>query len=135
MELKKLGVIGVGHLGQHHARVYTELLGSQLVGVVDQNENRAAAIGDNLGVPWYTDIDEFIAKAKPDAVSVVVPTSLHFEIAEKALSNGIHVLIEKPVTPLSVKRRACSAWQRIQTLYCRWGTSNVSTVLFNTYQK
>ena len=98
MDLKRLGVIGVGHLGQHHARVYTELLGTQLVGVVDQNESRAAAIGDNLGVPWFTDMDEFIARARPDAVSVVVPTSLHFEIAKKALSNGIHVLIEKPVT-------------------------------------
>lgn len=98
MDLKRLGVIGVGHLGQHHARVYTELIGTQLVGVVDQSESRAAAIGDNLGVPWFTDIDEFIARARPDAVSVVVPTSLHFEVARKALSNGIHVLIEKPVT-------------------------------------
>ncbi|NLK18199.1 MAG: Gfo/Idh/MocA family oxidoreductase [Synergistaceae bacterium] len=98
MELKRLGVIGVGHLGQHHARVYTELLGTQLVGVVDLNESRAAAIGENLGVPWYTDADDFIKRARPDAVSVVVPTSLHYEIAGKALSNGIHVLIEKPVT-------------------------------------
>ena len=98
MDLKKVGVIGVGHLGQHHARVYTELLGTHLVGVVDQNESRAAAIGENLGVPWYTDMDEFIARARPDAVSVVVPTSGHFEVASKALMNGIHVLIEKPVT-------------------------------------
>lgn len=98
MDLKRLGVIGVGHLGQHHARVYTELLGTQLVGVVDLNESRAAAIGENLGVPWYTDLDEFLYRGAPDAVSVVVPTSMHFEIAQKALSNGVHVLIEKPVT-------------------------------------
>lgn len=98
MELKRLGVIGVGHLGQHHARVYTEILGTQLVGVVDQNESRASVIGETLGVPFYTDIDEFIKKTKPDAVSVVVPTSLHYEVAKKALLNGIHVLIEKPVT-------------------------------------
>ena len=88
----------MGHLGQHHARLYTELLGTQLVGVVDENEARAAAIGDNLGVPYYTNFEEFIKKARPDAVSVVVPTSLHYEIAKKALENGIHVLIEKPVT-------------------------------------
>lgn len=98
MDLKRVGVIGVGHLGQHHARVYTELLGAHLVGVVDQNESRAAAIGENLGVPWFTEIDDFIERAAPEAVSVVVPTSLHFEIARKALGNGIHVLIEKPVT-------------------------------------
>ena len=65
MELKRLGVIGVGHLGQHHARVYTELLGTQLVGVVDLNESRAAAIGENLGVPWYTDVDDFIGRRSP----------------------------------------------------------------------
>src|SRR6056297_2992135 len=82
MECKRLGVIGVGHL----------------VGVVDLSENRAAAIGENLGVPYYSDVDEFIRKASPDAVSVVVPTSLHYEVAKKALDNGIHVLIEKPVT-------------------------------------
>ncbi|HOO86253.1 MAG TPA: Gfo/Idh/MocA family oxidoreductase, partial [Synergistales bacterium] len=98
MDLKRVGVIGVGHLGQHHARVYTELLGAHLVGVVDQNESRAAAIGENLGVPWFTEIDDFIDRAAPEAVSVVVPTSMHFEIARKALKNGIHVLIEKPVT-------------------------------------
>jgi len=96
--LKRVGVIGVGHLGQHHARVYTELLGAHLVGVVDQNESRAAAIGENLGVPWFTEIDDFIERAAPEAVSVVVPTSMHFEIARKALKSGIHVLIEKPVT-------------------------------------
>ncbi len=98
MDLKRVGVIGVGHLGQHHARVYTELLGAHLVGVVDQNESRAAAIGENLGVPWFTEIDDFIERAAPEAVSVVVPTSMHFEIARKALKSGIHVLIEKPVT-------------------------------------
>src|SRR6056297_45160 len=98
MECKRLGVIGVGHLGQDHARVYTEILGAQLVGVVDLSENRAAAIGENLGVPYYSDVDEIIRKASPDAVSVVVPTSLHYEVAKKALDNGIHVLIEKPVT-------------------------------------
>ena len=68
------------------------------MGVVDQNESRAAAIGENLGVPWFTEIDDFIDRAAPEAVSVVVPTSMHFEIARKALKNGIHVLIEKPVT-------------------------------------
>ncbi|HCL78592.1 MAG TPA: UDP-N-acetyl-D-glucosamine dehydrogenase, partial [Synergistaceae bacterium] len=98
MDLKRVGVIGVGHLGQHHARVYTELLGAQLIGVVDQDESRAMAIGEGLGVPWFTDADDFLDSAHPDAVSVVVPTSLHFEIAKKALSRGISVLIEKPVT-------------------------------------
>jgi len=98
MEPKRLGVIGVGHLGQHHARVYTEILGAHLVGIMDLNESRACHIGENLGIPYFSDLHEFISRARPEAVSVVVPTSLHYEVAKTALQNGIHVLIEKPVT-------------------------------------
>jgi Predicted dehydrogenases and related proteins len=98
MEPVKVGVIGVGHLGHHHARVYTELFGTQLVGVVDLDEERAASIGEGLGVPFYSNLDRFFETAKPDAVSVVVPTVLHYEVSRLALERGIHVLIEKPVT-------------------------------------
>lgn len=98
MELKKMGVIGVGHLGQHHARVYTEILGAQLVGVVDENIDRAAAIGNHLGVPFYDDVDRFFDETQPDGISVVVPTVNHFKVAKKALLRGINTLIEKPVT-------------------------------------
>lgn len=94
----RVGVIGVGHLGHHHARVYTEILGTQLVGVVDVNEERAASVGQALGVPSFSDIDRFLDEASPDAVSIVVPTSQHFEIARKAMERKVHVLVEKPVT-------------------------------------
>lgn len=98
METKRVGVIGVGHLGQHHARVYTELLDTRLVGIVDVDENRAQTIADHLGVPCYSTMNELIARERPEALSIVVPTSLHYEVALEALSKGIHVLIEKPVT-------------------------------------
>lgn len=103
VELKRMGVVGVGHLGQHHARIYTEILGSQLVGVVDSNGERASAIGQHLGVPNYDDIDDFMDNARPDGISIVVPTTHHFEVAKKALSRGINVLIEKPVTTTVVE--------------------------------
>ncbi len=90
--------MGVGHLGYHHARVYTELLNTEVVGIVDVNPDRAAAVGELLGVPYYSDIDKFYKHARPDAVSVVVPTVSHYETAKRALSSGVHVLIEKPVT-------------------------------------
>ncbi len=96
--IKRVGVIGVGHLGQHHARVYTELLDARLVGVVDSDEGRARLIGDNLGVPAYSSMAELIDRQAPDAVSIVVPTSLHYEVARAAMEAGIHVLVEKPVT-------------------------------------
>lgn len=98
MDNIKVGVIGVGHLGMHHARVYTEILGAQLVGIVDINEERAHTIADPLGVAAFSDIEYFIRQTKPDALSIVVPTTSHFEIAKLAMEHGIHVLIEKPVT-------------------------------------
>ncbi len=96
--IKRVGVIGVGHLGQHHARVYTELLDARLVGVADRDEERAHLIGENLGVPAYSTMEELIGRQAPDAVSIVVPTSLHFDVARTAMEAGIHVLVEKPVT-------------------------------------
>ena len=58
--IKRVGVIGVGHLGQHHARVYTELLDARLIGVADRDEARARLIGEHLGVPAYTSLEELI---------------------------------------------------------------------------
>ncbi|MBR4400066.1 MAG: Gfo/Idh/MocA family oxidoreductase [Synergistes sp.] len=98
MENIRVGVVGVGHLGMHHARVYTEILGAQLVGVVDVNEERAQTIAEPLGVPAYGSIEAFLDKARPDAVSIVVPTSRHYETAKAAMERGVHVLVEKPVT-------------------------------------
>jgi predicted dehydrogenase len=68
------------------------------VGVVDVDESRAHFISENLGVPCYAKMEELIERQSPDALSIVVPTSLHYGIAKQALERGIHVLIEKPVT-------------------------------------
>ncbi len=95
---ERIGVIGVGHLGQHHARIYTELLDASLVGVADSNIERARFIGEHLGVPAYSSIEELINHKKVDALSIVVPTSQHYNTAKIALEAGIHVLVEKPVT-------------------------------------
>ncbi|MDR1944112.1 MAG: Gfo/Idh/MocA family oxidoreductase, partial [Synergistaceae bacterium] len=54
MDAIRVGVVGVGHLGVHHARVYTEILGAKLVGVMDIDEERAHEVADNLGTPAYT---------------------------------------------------------------------------------
>lgn len=98
MENIKVGVVGVGHLGMHHARVYTEILGAQLAGVVDINEERLHAIAEPLGAAEFSDVEDFIERKKTDAISIVVPTNRHFEIARLAMERGVHVLIEKPVT-------------------------------------
>lgn len=98
MDTIRVGVVGVGHLGVHHARVYTEILGAQLLGVVDIDEERAHNVADTLGVPAYTDLDRFLDETRPDALSIVVPTIHHLEVSKKAMRRGVHLLIEKPVT-------------------------------------
>jgi predicted dehydrogenase len=94
----KAAVIGVGSMGQNHARVYREMDGVQLVGVTDANPTNAAKIGNRLNVPFYTDIEKLLTEQKPDLVSISVPTSLHFNVGMDMINRGLHVLIEKPIT-------------------------------------
>jgi predicted dehydrogenase len=92
----RTAVIGVGYLGRFHAQKYRELPGSELVGVVDNVAEAARKVGAELGVPSFSDYRELLGKV--DAVSIVVPTPLHFAVAEACLAQGIHVLVEKPIT-------------------------------------
>lgn len=91
-----MSVVGVGHLGQHHARVYTELPDAELVAVVDTNPEQGMKIANKYGVPFEKDYR--CLQGRVDAVSIVVPTVSHFEISKFFLEHGIHVLVEKPVT-------------------------------------
>jgi predicted dehydrogenase len=92
----KVAVVGVGHLGQHHARIYSELPGVELVAVVDVAEGRRREVGGRLRVPAVADYRDLLGKM--DAVSVAVPTRLHAEIARAILLAGCDVLVEKPIT-------------------------------------
>jgi predicted dehydrogenase len=93
----KAAVIGVGSMGQHHARVYTALPSTTLVGVADIDAGRGEQIASTYGVPAYTDYRELLHTQEPDLVTVAVPTSLHEAVATRAMENGAHVLIEKPI--------------------------------------
>jgi predicted dehydrogenase len=95
MDKLRVGVIGVGALGRHHARVYASLPETELVGVVDSFPGRADEVARPLGTgvfPAYSDLF-----GKVDAVSIATPTVLHAEIGERFLKEGIHVLVEKPI--------------------------------------
>lgn len=94
----KAAVIGVGSIGQNHARVYREMDGAQLVGVADANPSNAAKIGNRLNVPYYSDVEKLLEEQKPDLVSISVPTSLHFNVGMDMIKRGLHVLVEKPIT-------------------------------------
>jgi predicted dehydrogenase len=94
----RTAVIGVGSLGQHHARNYAELAKEgigEFVGVCDINEENARAVATKTGGEAFTDWRELLDKV--DAVSIVTPTETHSEIACAFLEKGVHVLVEKPI--------------------------------------
>lgn len=93
----KVGVIGIGSMGANHARVYANRDDVDLVGVCDARAEAVARISHRHRVPGFTDIATFLAEAKPDAVTVAVPTSLHRSVAETVLRAGVHLLLEKPI--------------------------------------
>lgn len=93
----KVAVIGVGTMGRHHARVYSELPEADLVAISDSDSIRADSTAEKFGIRAYTDHREMLEKEKPDAVSVVVPTALHEKVGMDALDAGVNVLIEKPI--------------------------------------
>lgn len=92
----RVGVLGVGSLGQHHARVYTQLPGCQLVGIVDPDPARAAEIAKKNKCQAFAKPADLLGQV--DAVSVVVPTALHTPVAKPFLDAGVHCLVEKPIT-------------------------------------
>lgn len=94
--LIRCGVAGVGSLGQHHARIYRSLPGVEFVGFFETNDARAAEIGARFGGQRFTTLEELGEAC--DAVSVVVPTDKHAQVALPLLARGCHLLIEKPLT-------------------------------------
>lgn len=92
----KVAVIGVGHLGKEHARIYAELPGVSLVGVVDVQPQQAEKIAQRYHTRYFSNYKEVIDQV--EAVSIAVPTKSHYAIAKEFLQNGIHVMIEKPMT-------------------------------------
>ena len=93
----RVAVVGVGSMGKNHVRVYSEIPDVELVAIADQSAELVQKTGQFYHVPYYYDYVEMIQKVKPDAVSVVVPTSLHYKIAKDILNLGCHVFVEKPI--------------------------------------
>lgn len=95
-QLLRLGVIGTGSLGYHHARILRDLPGISFKGFFESNAERAAVVSHELGIQAYPSVEALLADV--DAVSIVVPTSFHHAVAKQALEAGKHILIEKPIT-------------------------------------
>jgi predicted dehydrogenase len=99
----RTAVIGVGYLGRFHAQKYAHIADSQLVAVVDADAAAAAKVGAELGVPGLQDYRAILDQV--DAVSLAVPTPLHYAIGRELLERGIHVLIEKPIATTVAEAR------------------------------
>ena len=94
----KVGVVGVGSMGFNHARIYSEMRNVELVAIFDPNLEASERVARTYNTTYENEIMSLINYHEIDAVSIVTPTSTHYEIAKKFIENGIHVLIEKPVT-------------------------------------
>ena len=96
----KVGVIGVGYLGQHHARIFSELAGESgeigLAAVIDTDSERAGEIARKYGCDTFGDYRD--AFGKVDAFSIVTPTTMHYEVAMDCIKAGKDILVEKPIT-------------------------------------
>jgi predicted dehydrogenase len=103
----KAAVIGVGHLGQHHARIYAEMEDVDLIAVVDRDEERARAQSLRHGTQYRTDYEGLDKEV--DLVSVATPTIAHFEVVSHFLREGVSVLVEKPMTATIEEARELTA--------------------------
>jgi len=91
----KVGVIGIGNMGWHHARVLSLLKDANLVGVADPNAKRGRLAEEQFQCNWYSDYHNLLSQV--DAICIAVPTLLHHKVGLDCLKAGVHVLIEKPI--------------------------------------
>ncbi len=92
----RVGVVGVGHLGYHHARIYADMETTTLVGVADVTDAHRERAAHDFSTRGFDSVEALLA-AGVDAVSVATPTSSHSEITNTLLQAGVHVLVEKPI--------------------------------------
>lgn len=107
MKELRVAVVGVGHLGQHHARILAGMPGVKLVGVADANPERARLIAERYGTVAVTDYRDLIGAV--DAASIVVPTTMHREVACAFLDKGVSCLVEKPLASTLAEAEAIAS--------------------------
>ena len=92
----KVGVIGTGHLGKLHAKMFGLINNCELVGIYDSNPDQAKVVSEEFGIKSFSTLDELLTETQ--AVSIAATTTAHFELAKKCFEKDIHVFIEKPIT-------------------------------------
>ncbi len=100
----RVGVIGVGSLGQHHARIFSQMSSCELAGIYDLRTERALEVARLFKTQAFTSLDELIGRI--DAASIVVPTDKHHALFEQLSKKNIHMLVEKPIASTSAEAEA-----------------------------
>ena len=100
----KVGVIGIGNMGWHHARVLSLLRDADLVGVADPDESRGKLAVEQFQCEWFKDYHDLISKV--DAICIAVPTLLHHKVGLDCLQAGVNVLIEKPIAATELEAKS-----------------------------
>ncbi|MGV3531092.1 MAG: Gfo/Idh/MocA family oxidoreductase [Chthoniobacteraceae bacterium] len=103
----RVGVVGTGHIGRNHARLFADLAGPDFVAICDSNQATAGEIAGLYGAKACTGLEEFAGLI--DAATIATPTPSHFEIAKFLLERGKHVLIEKPITETTADAKVLAA--------------------------
>jgi len=103
MDKLRVGVVGVGYLGRFHALIYSRHPAVELVGVADTRPETAQSVAAEAGCAAYADPAALVGKV--DAVSIVVPTTAHLDVARPFLEHGTHVLLEKPIATTAAEGR------------------------------
>lgn len=96
MSKLKVGVIGTGHLGKIHTKLFNEVETAELIGVYDIDESKAEIVAKEFNTKAFKNIDELLSQI--DGVSIVATTSAHYELVKKAFEKNVNVLVEKPIT-------------------------------------
>jgi predicted dehydrogenase len=96
MEKVKIGVVGTGHLGNLHTKMFSQIATAELVGIYDADTARAERVASEHGTKAFSQLDQLFGSVR--AISIATTTTAHYEVARKALECGLHTFIEKPIT-------------------------------------
>lgn len=119
MRKVRAAVVGTGYLGRFHAEKYKAVAGAELVGVCDIDADAGRAVAEALEVPFYRNHRDLAGRV--DAVTIAATTTAHFELARYFLSEGVHVLVEKPMTRTAEQARVLTELAEAQGLKLQVG--------------
>jgi predicted dehydrogenase len=103
MSKVKVSVIGTGHLGTIHTKLWSQNEFAELIGIYDVNDEKATQLANEYKIKKFNSIDELLEESQ--AVTIAAPTSLHYDISKQCIKKGVHCLIEKPITSTSIEAK------------------------------